>query len=258
MNERLDKIMAKVDRAEKHIDELKVAIKSFHDSEPYGIRGQIDPDTNILTAYLEKADPVPINIGLIVGDVLSNLRDALDHLAYQLLHNENTTDPRLFERCAFPTAKSKAAFDRIVKDNKPLGVGDEAKNAMYAVCAYPGGNNDLGILHMLNNINKHRLIVATGLRGMEYIIPGVLAYDPAINGFVHSRPAIPSISDFPNVNDEVFTTDFFPDDCEYAGIGFTVTFNEPEVITGKPVLETLNRIHGTVKSTIVSFKKYLD
>src|SRR6266536_1025914 len=75
----------KLKRAEKHIGELNSALEEFYATKPYGIRKKIDPDTRDQIYYLTRLDSVPLPISLIIGDVLQNLRSALDHLAYALV-----------------------------------------------------------------------------------------------------------------------------------------------------------------------------
>src|SRR6266404_1512783 len=83
-DERLALVRLKIERADKHIDDLKAAVRSFFDSNPYKVSHKRGSDTRKLIYYVESAEPVPIGIAAIAGDALHCLRDALDHLAQQL------------------------------------------------------------------------------------------------------------------------------------------------------------------------------
>src|SRR5579863_169632 len=83
--ERADLIRLKIKRADKHIAELQAAILAFKATNPHEVTAKRDPNTRKLIYYVHKADPVPDDIALIAGDVLQNLRSAVDHLAYQLV-----------------------------------------------------------------------------------------------------------------------------------------------------------------------------
>src|SRR5437762_1962045 len=76
----------KVERAKKHVNELETALVTFKLSKPYKIGTLRNPKTPQLLHYqLIEAANVPANISLICGDILQNLRSALDHLACQLI-----------------------------------------------------------------------------------------------------------------------------------------------------------------------------
>ena len=60
----------------------------------------------------------------------------------------------------FPIAHSQAKYeDRQKKDLK--GATKAAITAVDAIKPYKGGNDTLWLLHALNNIDKHRLLIAT-------------------------------------------------------------------------------------------------
>src|SRR6202030_4034556 len=76
----------KVERAKKHISELDASLASFKSSKPYKIGSLYNPQTpQLLHYYLESLAAVPADISLICGDIIQNLRSALDHLVCQLI-----------------------------------------------------------------------------------------------------------------------------------------------------------------------------
>jgi hypothetical protein len=77
--------LVKVDRANDHIHDLIEKISEFRDTEPCGIRKEFDLETRQLYWYADRVSEIPICIPLIAGDVLNNLRSALDHLVYALV-----------------------------------------------------------------------------------------------------------------------------------------------------------------------------
>lgn len=83
-DERLALVQRKIDRANHHIVDLYSAIRAFFESKPYEIGAKRNPETRQLIYYLERIEPIPENLALITGDVLFNLRSALDHLAQQV------------------------------------------------------------------------------------------------------------------------------------------------------------------------------
>ena len=168
-DERLALIRLKLKRADKHIDDLKGSLRTFLNSNPYVIATKRNPDTRQLIYYISKVEPVPTCIATIAGDILHCLRDALDHLAQQLYLVGTGGSKGYRDKTSFPispTAKDfKAGFDRKVE-----GMRQDAVDAIAALEPYPSGKGaDLWILHRLNNIDKHRLIVTVGsaFRGMD-------------------------------------------------------------------------------------------
>ena len=76
---------AKVERAQQHIRDLNTEIRAFLDGQPYTISTKNDLQTRKLIYYVADVRSVPLSIAAITGDVIQNLRSALDHLAYELV-----------------------------------------------------------------------------------------------------------------------------------------------------------------------------
>src|SRR5262245_30578162 len=80
----LDGVQAKLERANKHIADLNAAIGVYRQPEPFRTETKRDPNTGKTVHYLAELRPIPTDIPLIAADAASNLRIALDHLAFQL------------------------------------------------------------------------------------------------------------------------------------------------------------------------------
>src|SRR5262245_29050494 len=81
----LDRILAKVGRAEQHLQDLQLAVSAFADSKPYGISIREDHQARQRVYYVSKVNCIPIQLTLIAADVIQNLRSPLDQIAYQLV-----------------------------------------------------------------------------------------------------------------------------------------------------------------------------
>ena len=82
--DRLVLIRVKIERAKKHLLELQAEVNSAGRQELQVACMKTDPQTGQLRPYF---GPLPIssfNLLATAGDVIQNLRSALDHLAYQL------------------------------------------------------------------------------------------------------------------------------------------------------------------------------
>lgn len=79
-----DRIQAKVNRAKQHVEEFQVALREFFDTKPYTYVVRDDPKVGRRGYYVERLDTVPLNVEAIAHDALTNLREAIDHVAVQI------------------------------------------------------------------------------------------------------------------------------------------------------------------------------
>lgn len=110
MNDRLAGVEEKIERSKKHIQDLDVAIKAFLKTDPYAVGAKRDPETRRPIYYLTSVQAVPAEVALIAGDIIQNLRSALDHLAYQLVL-VGTGKPGPFPHVYFPIFNSATKYE---------------------------------------------------------------------------------------------------------------------------------------------------
>jgi hypothetical protein len=159
---------AKLRRAHAHRKTLEKLVDEFEASEPY----TLTPDYG-----LSVRREAPAEISTVIGDVLHNLRSALDSLAHQLAvwskGQTLTEDEEL--RTSFPWCKYSSEYDRLMRR---VGLyAPEAQNAMRVVQPFYWAEMDnepdpqwqqhyedeenfgwslIHRLSQLNNIDKHR------------------------------------------------------------------------------------------------------
>ena len=157
----------KVERADKHIQDCRVALEEFICTHPYEIVRQADLKSDKIVYIVEKATPVPGPIRAIVGDAIQNLRTTLDYLAQALVVANHRTPSK---DTSFPILKGdlcsepyKTAFEGKVK-----GMGNKAIEAIKRLKPYKGGNDPLYRIHALNNRDKHRLLLAAGCAASRF------------------------------------------------------------------------------------------
>jgi hypothetical protein len=85
--ELMDSAFAKLGRAKVHRDQLTDEVMAYREREPHGFEGRqtfdrADPNESTLTMTVHINEEMPEPWGLIIGDVLTNLRAALDHAVY--------------------------------------------------------------------------------------------------------------------------------------------------------------------------------
>lgn len=79
----LTECLARCEWASQHLRRLHEAIVAYEESDPYTIRHDFNSVAYTSSVYITPK-PVPLAISFMAGDVVHNLRSALDHLAWQL------------------------------------------------------------------------------------------------------------------------------------------------------------------------------
>lgn len=163
----LDGVRVKLNRAKRHAEELRAAVGQLDIVATKSIVGTpSDSDPSVLVYRVTEIPDINPKVSAIAGDLLHNLRTALDHVAWQLVlldggePNETTTFPLV------ETATNKDGTPRAPLVVKP-GINDPqimaAVAAMQPIAEAQHGHDPatdaLGIIGRLNNIDKHRLLL---------------------------------------------------------------------------------------------------
>jgi hypothetical protein len=89
----LDGMRVKLARARRHVDELKAILGSVADDAVASINGQPSgTNPSVLEYRVMRVPPLDPVASAVVGDIVHNLRSALDHLAWQLVLLDPATD----------------------------------------------------------------------------------------------------------------------------------------------------------------------
>jgi hypothetical protein len=154
---------AKYKRADAHADALHREISVYRESDAVDIVHESDPQTRDYVFRVKVREPPPLREwGLTVGDVLHNLRSALDSLAWQLVILSTGTEPpeQIARKIYFPLAASPDSFFRRAVLEHVLPVH---RDLMHDVQPYQAGYGALGTLDELSRQDKHRAIHPTYL-----------------------------------------------------------------------------------------------
>jgi hypothetical protein len=259
-DERLAPIQFKIDQAKKHIADLDVDRRAFLDTHPYAVGAERDPQTRKPIYYVTKVDPTPIALAATLGDIIQNLRSALDHLAYQLFLVGTGGGAGAGKHIYFPIARDVSEYKREApRKVKPLR--QDALDAIDAIERYGGGKgNDLWTLHALNNIDKHRLIVTVG-GSFQSVGIGSILRRMLPEGFKDVKIELglkPADTHCPlKVGDELFIDAPDAEVDENMPFGLDVALNKPGIIQGKPLIVEVRHFADLVSNTVVLFKPCL-
>lgn len=169
----LDGPIAKLDRARVHFDALNESIEAYRGSKTHDvITTKIDPQTGEQVAnLLILEDPKNPEWGLVLGDMVHNLRSALDHLVWQLVIL-NGEKPR--RQNQFPIVGTKAEYWEVQanhtessRDRMLSRVSDPHRAFIDVVQPFNGRQDApegtktaLSLLSSISNTDKHRVVHA--------------------------------------------------------------------------------------------------
>ena len=161
--DRLIIIRVKIERAKKHLRDLAAEILTLthttivHRDPKTGVPP--NPITFMWNPDFKTVPTLSFDVVAISGDIIHNLRSALDHLAHQLVFvgSPHLTTSTISRNIGFPIAESMAKYEAI-KVGKVEGMRPEAKKAIDRLKPYKGGNDPLWRVHELDNIDKHRAL----------------------------------------------------------------------------------------------------
>jgi hypothetical protein len=162
--------IAKLDRAKTHFQALNRSIGAFKRSKTHDfIVTKFDPDTGEKVVHLKiLKEPKNPEWGLLLGDMLHNLRSALDHLVWQLVLLSGEKPRRQNQ---FPIIRTKAEYweatrnrSESARDRMLVGVSEDHRTFIDLVQPFnardePEGTS-LAILSWLSNADKHRVVHA--------------------------------------------------------------------------------------------------
>lgn len=145
----------KIAWASGHITDLERSLVE-HLRQGAGIKAFTKVENGRHSLYVE-ADPIPPSIGLLLGDVLHNLRASLDYVAWELVEAAGGTPSK---KTYFPIAETIEKSAEIIDRGGIHIAGAKVRDTLLNVIKpYKGANPHLWALHGANNIDKHRLTV---------------------------------------------------------------------------------------------------
>lgn len=161
---------AKIDRAREQTNALQSEFEAFYADKAHSVRETFDPETGRKKAVFSTL-PIPLRWGAIVGEIVHDLRSALDSVVYDLTIAEQG---RPLDRTEFPIFEDEVKYDETTKKGEPApgsgvfkvrGVNDRAKALIREAQPFevakvkPADQKPIiALVHELNIIDKHRTI----------------------------------------------------------------------------------------------------
>jgi hypothetical protein len=190
----------KIERAIQHLQELEMVLFTHANNHPPQATFKKNEQGSVTHIHVVTKSP-PKMVGAIVGDIVHNLRAALDLMAVELVSltpNANTNG------VYFPFCDVADDLNLMIKKRNFHRAGQDAVELLVTLRPYKGGNAALRALHDLDIQDKHHTLIP--------------------NAAIMTGPQVTAdTSDFPNikivpVEGSVPSVDIvFPDDSPLAG-----------------------------------------
>jgi hypothetical protein len=190
----LDGVEIKMARSMEHITSLREETTQFIEGQGAQYRRVRDEEPPKGWGFYVAWEPVPGRFGAIIGDALTNMRAALDHLASQLFFatKQAPTDAWINFPIASDPAKPLKSLQRVPAAAAPIIASVQPYQNLTR--GQPAEIHPLHVLKLLVNRDKHEALTLTELFGASSIIrvtgiggapifasvetPGGLATDP--------------------------------------------------------------------------------
>ncbi len=188
----------KVDRAKRHLDELSSEVDRYLSSAPVKLvweqmpwteryRATIAPESTVRGLVIHVLCSVPEPLAPIAGDVVHNLRSALDIMMCELVID---ADQSVFSKSVnFPFWELPSKKDEAVRKSKARCAGQKVIDLINAWEPFQGGSSRLYALSQLDNMDKHRTLIPT-MNGVEFSESyALVAHEIPADEFIDPFPA---------------------------------------------------------------------
>jgi hypothetical protein len=156
---KLDSSELKIRRAEKHYLEL---LCLFQKQKPFRYFLETNCKTGERCTFAKRDDGVSDSAAIIIGDIIHNLRAALDHAYWQCTEKHSKSDGER-KKIQFPIISTEKAFRESELPGLPSRVSISFVKALESLKPYrENGNKLLCAIHDLDVLDKHKLLVPTG------------------------------------------------------------------------------------------------
>jgi len=258
MPTRISSAYAKIERSKEHIENLKTELRIFLNRKPYRTRGYDEVNTGDRVIKLNVVEECPVQIRLILGDAIHNLRSSLDHIGRELCLISGGTPNA---NTGFPIVNEIANIDTEISRKIP-GARPEVITAVKALQPYEGGKADiLWRLHRLDIIDKHRLLIAVASCNHWIDVRGVSAIGAYFPELARPIKGLPPVGYTLKQGTELYRLRSAHREPRQPGVymdpefKFQVAFGE--ILEGNPIVPALEKCVNAVEGVITALSPLL-
>lgn len=261
----------KVERAKCHIQDFEALAQAFAAQNNYSLVREEDPQTRENVIRLLVKERLPIKMSAIIGDIVHNLRAALDHLVSDLIRaNEGEPDGD----SGFPIVTRRKSL-KPGSISKIEGVSPRAERFILRLKPYEAGNSNplLYKLHRLDVEDKHAGIIpvaaATTQVTAQVAMPFMAISETGemnlmLGGLPPGFKPVMTAAGVPKqfrpvlaVTDNVEIYRSAPGLNEDIQCSVGIAFGQGKVCEGEPVIETLKQFADLVERVIAICERKL-
>ena len=214
----------------------------------YELTGILNPYERVIEPHPDKPDHVihkikmtkeiPAPIADITGDVVNNLRNALDNAGYAVAVASGKVDPKF---TAFPFAGSVGQMANSLGRSKD--VPKEIQSLFCRFQPYLGGDDILWALNEICNGDKHKMVIPIGT--------GIIRAGVGIE--VMGKFSMPNVHIWDRAKNEMELVTLGADAKfnYHFQFSFFVAFNNIQIVDGEPILGVLDQLVGRVERILV-------
>jgi hypothetical protein len=250
-------VTAKLARAMEHLETLENWMLDYLVHEPYQISVETVRSDSAYIVTVTQTPPPP-RASAVFGDMIHNMRASLDHFARQLVIAHGGTPVDEAGGTTFPILDRRQTKPL---DIRPYGcIPAAAREALDAAQPYRLGDDfasdPLYRLNLLDNIDKHRLLHLTALRGgyNAYFAPRAVRDTEGFAIPADARQYLISLSN-PEPQRVVVHPDDVHDDATVTGqVGSELVLAEGSIYAGTNVAGVGRQLYFHLREVFDRFK----
>lgn len=233
----------KIERAKRHIRDLNNEIISFTRKNPFKV--VVEGNAFQYDYVIRVKEEIPEDISCYIGDVIHNLRAALDLLACDLVRRAGGSTSGVY----FPFASGPDELEAAIVKRKIGRAGQDIVSIIRTMKPYTGGNKYLRAIHDLDIADKHLALIPvatyaglnnfkiTGGRSIGTLFIGQIRISPIKDGqCIVSAPAAENFKLGQQLNAIV-----------------EITFADGQPLSGEPFLKALEELIDLTNGIINTF-----
>jgi hypothetical protein len=149
----------KLQRAAHHIHDLSARCSSFLAEQPFKLLRHDRRRAGETVFRIKAEKPIPAELSLVIGDIVHNMRAALDLTIFPMAAPRADKPGRIM----FPMAKddTPTALADAIKDGRAKFAGKKVLEQIELLRPYPAGNPILWGIDALDKRDKHQVLVLT-------------------------------------------------------------------------------------------------
>ena len=176
----------KTARARKHLVELEAEAAIFLASNP--VRFDVEMKEPGGIGIIAHFDGVPESLSAIIGDIIHNLRTALDLTACEIVRAAGQSDDDVY----FPFCKDADDLDNMIRRRHFDRAGPDAVAVLRDLKPYRNGNDALRLIHDLDIQDKHQALIP-GVMNFASPVVRLWGDDGTFNPAVVGDPGTPTL-----------------------------------------------------------------